>query len=151
MLTRESYNIPSRKGTIRIPESKPCLHTGPPKIQILCLKTLPKTLLVIAPSFWSTTALGSLFQSPTTLWGRTFPNIQPDPFLKQLHTVPLCLVSVTREQRSVLLPLASFSLAWEDHGTSAAPHMSFSLDPSLSLLPPFGCSVTVLCPHVLVP
>ena len=52
--------MPSWKGTTRITKSKSWLHTGPTKIQILCLTTLCKYVLNSSRLRALTTALGSL-------------------------------------------------------------------------------------------
>jgi len=44
-----------------------------------------------------TTAMGNLFQCPTTLWKRTFAYHPSAPSLTQLHAVPSSPVAVTRE------------------------------------------------------
>lgn len=44
------------------------------------------------------------------------------------------------------LPSVSSALRWTNQRTLAAPHIYCSLDPSPSLQPSFGCSLTVLCP-----
>jgi len=62
---------PSLDGRTKIIKSNSWLHTGLPKIQTLCLRTLSKCFLNSGRVSAVTTALRSLFQGPNTLWLRT--------------------------------------------------------------------------------
>ena len=79
---------------MRTTESKTQLHTGPPKIQTLRLRALSKCSLQLGAM---TSALGSLFQGPTTLRWRIFSKITGISFksLLRLYGNPCMLTAVS--------------------------------------------------------
>jgi len=88
----EAQNIPSCKGLTRIMESKFWFHTGPPKIQILCLRMLSWTL--------------AAHSMPTALCCSPCPWPPAAPPLTQLHALPSGPVAVTQSRAQRCPPLS---------------------------------------------
>jgi len=82
----ESQNILSWKGSTRIIGPSSWFHTGPPKIQILCLRALSKCSLNYGTSWpWPLPWMAVLCSS--TCGVETFPNTQPSLQLTELQAI----------------------------------------------------------------
>ena len=107
----ESWNSPSWKGLTRSIELNPWLHTGPPKIQTLCLSVV-HTLLEIHQLRAVPAALGRLFQAHHPL-GQSL-SLTPSPPLAQLHAVRSGPVAVTQSRAQLCLPLPVRSCSYHE-------------------------------------